>query len=227
MTNTVDFTKYKFHCSGLKNLMTKSRTKSEPLSETTKSYLREIWIEEVFGRRKVISSGPMEKGTAVESDSMELVKEVLGKTYFKNNKQISNEYVIGTPDIIDAKDKMIHDIKSSWDLWTYSAVTGEQARKDYYYQLLGYMWIQEFSESTLLYGLVNTPEHLMYKEWSKLAWNMDEQEAERITRLNHTFDDIPATKRLKVYHFQYLQEEVDELVNKIELSRAYLQGLSL
>lgn len=225
--NNIDFSTFQFRCSGLRNLMVKSRSKSDPLSETTKSYLREVWVEQVFGRKKVISSPAMEKGTAVESDSMELVQQVTGKTFFKNNKELHNDYIKGTPDIIDIKGNCIKDTKSNWDLWTYSAVTEDQARKDYYFQVLGYMWLAGVTNGELLYGLVNTPEHLMYKEWQKLAWNMDEAEAERITRLNHTFDDIPPEMRLKQFHFEYAQEDVDALVNQIELSREYLKGLHL
>lgn len=225
--NQIDFSTFQFRCSGLKNLMVTSRTKSDPLSETTKAYLREIWIEQVYGRKKVISSAPMEKGTIVESDNMTLVQQVTGKTFFKNNNELHNDYIKGTPDIIDKKEGAVHDTKSSWDLWTFTAVTEKVARADYYYQLLGYMWLAGMTKGSLKYGLVNTPEHLMYKEWSKLAWNMDEAEAERITRLNHTFDDIPAENRLKEFWFEYLQEDIDELVNKIELSREYLKGLSL
>lgn len=225
--NTVDFSTYKFHCSGLRNLMVKSRSKSDPLSETTKAYLREIWIEEVFGRKKFITSAPMEKGTTVESDTLELAQQVTGTVLFKNNTQMSNEYVIGTPDNLDKKAEEVNDAKSSWDLWTFMGVTEDKAKKDYYYQVLGYMWLCGFKKGNLLYGLVNTPEPIIYDEWRKLAWRMTEEEAEAIVRKNHTFDDIPAEMRLKKFSFEWSQDDIDTLIEKIELSREYLKGLSL
>ena len=51
--NKVDFSNYKFRASGLVNLMTNSRTKSDPLGESTKTYLRDIFIKEVYGREKL------------------------------------------------------------------------------------------------------------------------------------------------------------------------------
>lgn len=229
---TVDFSTYKFRCSGLKHLMVKSRSKTDPISETTKVYLRDIWIDQVLGRQRVITSAAMEKGTAVESDSMELFQEVSGQTFFKNNTHYENEFIKGTPDIVDAAGKTIKDTKSNWDIWTFAGVTEEKARADYYYQMLGYMWLAGGTEpagwsADLLYCLVNTPEHIMMSEWRKLAWSMDETEAEAIVRNNHTVDDIPAPMRLKKYHFDYSQEDVDFLIGQIDHAREYLGGLSL
>jgi hypothetical protein len=112
--NKVDFSNYKFHCSSLGLLMPKSRVKSDPLSQTTKSFLNEIFIKEVFSREKDISTPAMKKGTQVESDSISLVEKVTGKTLFKNNKQLENDYIVGTPDLRPGDDKIVKDIKSSW-----------------------------------------------------------------------------------------------------------------
>jgi len=49
----VDFSNYKFRASGLVHLMTNSRSKSNSIGDTTKTYLRDIYIKEVFGREKV------------------------------------------------------------------------------------------------------------------------------------------------------------------------------
>lgn len=225
--NTIDFSNYKFRASGVKNLMVSSRSKTDPLSETTKSYLQEIWIKEVLGREKVVSTPAMQKGTIVESDSMDLVQLVHGKKYFKNNKQLENDFIKGTPDIIDRSADAIRDIKSSWDLFTFAKVDQNSARKDYFYQVLSYMWLAGTKNGSLIFALVNTPEHIIFSEFQKLSYSMNEDIAESLTRKNHTFDDIPATTRLREFHFEYCQADIDEVVQKITLAREYLQGFKL
>lgn len=223
-----DFNNYKFRCSGLANLLVEPRSKSETLSETTKAYLREIWILEVYGRVKYISSKYMDKGIAVESDSLDLVKAVTGKTFFKNQKQFENEYITGTPDVIDTDS--VTDIKSSWDLWTFAAVTEDSARKTYYPQVLGYMWLTNKKQAHLNYCLVNTPAHIVDYELYKLKANgtiKDTTEDEEKALLNFNFDDIDAKKRLKAYSFEFSEEIQSKLIEKIKISREYLNSLSL
>ncbi len=111
------FKNYQFRCSSLPTLMTNSRAKDEVLSETAKDYLRELWIREIYGREKYDAKNKFtDKGIQCESDSFDLVKEVSGKTYFKNQKQLENEFIKGTPDLV----KPLIDIKTSWDIWTFS-----------------------------------------------------------------------------------------------------------
>lgn len=223
-----DFSNYKFRCSGLGNLLTDPRLKTEPLSETTKTYLKEIWIKETFGREKYISTKYMDKGISCESDSLDLVKTVSGKTFFKNQKTLENEYIIGTPDVID--DLFVIDIKTSWDIWTFGAVEKNSAKKTYYGQLLGYMILTGKKFSKLSYCLVNTPEEIISYEMYKLKASgaiRDIPEEEEKARANYIFDDIDPQKRIKV--FDYEREEVIEkkLIERIKASREYLNNLSL
>jgi len=225
--NTVDFSKQKFHPSSLKLLMTNSRSKSEPLSETAKGCLHEIYIEEVFGRRKTISSAAMKKGTAVETDSLDLLQAVTGEVYFKNQETIENEYLIGTPDVIDKKNSKVVDIKSSWDIWTYSRVTGDSALKDYAWQVKGYMWLTDTRSAQLVYALVNTPEFLIADELYKMSFTMPLNTDMEQFRPNFIFDDIPSEMRIKQFEVAYFDEEMSELRSRLDSCREYLSTLKL
>jgi len=225
--NTVDFSKQKFHPSSLKLLMTNSRTKSEPLSETAKGCLHEIYIEEVFGRRKTISSAAMKKGTAVETDSLDLLQSVTGEVYFKNQETIENEYLIGTPDVIDKKNSKVVDIKSSWDIWTYSRVTGDSALKDYAWQVKGYMWLTDTRSAQLVYALVNTPEFIIEDELYKMSFTLPHNTDMEQFRPNFIFDDIPSEMRIKQFEVAYFEEEMSELRSRLDLCREYLSTLKL
>ena len=232
----IDFSKYTFRCSSLPALMTNSKTKSEILSETAKASLRELWVREVFGREKFDTSNKYtEKGIMCEPDSMDLIKRVTGKTYFKNNDRLENEFVNGTPDIIlngpptDAS--KIIDVKTSWDLWTFAAVDRAAALKSYYYQLLGYMWLTNAPVSELIYCLVNTPDEIMNNELYKLSFrypemNESEEKAERFRR-NYIFDDIPDELKLKSFIIEFDGNDIEILQERIVAARAYLATLTL
>ena len=223
-----DFSTFKFRCSGLGNLLIDPRSKTDPLSETTKTYLREIWIAETYKREKYIATKYMDKGIACESDSLDLVCKVAGKTYFKNLKRLENEFIAGTPDVIGVD--YIRDIKTSWDIWTYAAVTEDCAKKTYFGQLMGYMWLTSKKQSKLDYCLVNTPEEIISYELYKLKASMaikDTAEDEEKARANYIFDDIEPVKRMKTYAFDFDEETQKKLIERIQLSRVYMNGLSL
>lgn len=224
----MNFDTYKFRCSGLVNLLPNPIKKGEVLSETTKTYLRELWIKEVYGREKLIATKYMDKGIACESDSLDLVKEVIGETYFKNNKTLENEFITGTPDVIASE--FVRDIKSSWDLWTFAAVDESKARKDYLSQLVGYMWLTGKEKAYLDYCLVNTPEEIISYETYKLKASgaiKDTAEGEEKARINYVFDDIEPEKRLKTFAFEMDLEMQTKLTERILLSREYMNQLSL
>lgn len=223
-----DFSTYKFRCSGLGNLLCDPRSKSDSLSETTKTYLKAIYIAEVYGREKYIATKYMDKGIACESDSLDLVKTVSGKTFFKNQKRLENEYIIGTPDVID--DLFVIDIKTSWDIWTFAAVDERKAKSDYYGQLLGYMLLTGKNAAKLSYCLVNTPEEIITYEMYKMKLNgaiKDTPEDEEKARANFIFDDIDPAKRIKIFDFALEQDVQKKLYERIILSREYMNKLSL
>jgi hypothetical protein len=222
----MNFDNHKFHCSSLAYLLVDPRTKGETLSETTKTFLREEWIKAVYGREKVISTKYMTKGIAVESDSLELVSQVMNTPLFKNKKTYENDYLIGTPDVI--LDSEIVDIKSSWDIWTYASVDENDARKNYYAQLLGYMMLTGKMTSRLIYALSNTPESTIQDELYRLSFqkpeiNNSDEETARF-RKNYIFDDIPLEKRIKVFEFEYDAAIEQKIVERVKLSREYLNN---
>lgn len=214
---------YKFHCSALPTLMTDGRSKEALLSETTKSALLEIWIAERFGREKIIQTKQMEKGTAVESDSLELVSQVTKQKLFKNIKTLENDHLIGTPDVV----KSVIDIKSSWDIYTYFAVDEKEALKRYKWQLKGYMILTGQNKSQLVFALVNTPEHLIYEELRRLSFKLGitDEEAEEKYRKNYEFDDIDPKIRVKSYDIILEDGDKEELEKRVTLWREYLAEL--
>ncbi len=215
----------KFRCSKLGDLMTPPRAKKDILSKTCTDYLDEIFIEQEFGRTKDISSKYIEKGLAVEDDSIALYSDVCGEFFVKNEERRENEYITGTPDI--APKGRIIDVKSSWDIFTFSKA---DLTKSYYWQLMGYMWLWQMPRAELVYCLVNAPEDMIQDELRRLSWKMMMidtedpvfQAAEKVLRHNMIFDDIPPEKRVKKFVVDFDEQEIERLKAQSVLAREYL-----
>jgi len=74
----------KWRASQLGNLMTNSRSKSEVLSETTKSEIRKIAKQDFYGYTTEIKTKPMIKGTDWEQNGIDLLNSVRFTQYSKN-----------------------------------------------------------------------------------------------------------------------------------------------
>ena len=204
--------------------MTDPRSKKDILAQTTISYLDEIFIYETTGREKDISNKYMEKGLLVEEDSISILTQVTKRFYVKNKEKYENEYVKGTPDIVE---NVIIDIKSSWDLWTFAKA---EVSKNYYWQLMGYMWLTGRTESLLYYCLVDAPDKLLQDELRKLSWKMFMidpidplyVEAEEKVKKNMIFDDINPEHKVKKFEVKYNEWDIEALKKRIGECREYL-----
>jgi hypothetical protein len=84
----------KWHPSSLGKLMTNSRTKSEKLSQTTKSYIRSIAKQDFYGYNIDLNNKFIIKGREQEHDSINLLNSVLFTSYQKNDVRIVNEWLM-------------------------------------------------------------------------------------------------------------------------------------
>jgi hypothetical protein len=221
-----------FHCSGLSLLMGASnRAYTEKLPETAKSYLLQCYIEYKYGRTKDISSQYIRKGLMVEEDAITLYSLARGVYLAKNEQQFQNDYVIGTPDLLDKyRSKfMVVDTKAKWDLFTFIVSKMNGIETAYYWQLMGYMWLTGTKRARLANCLINTPEPLIADAKRKFMWNaniIDENEVteEVFAQLeqNMRFDDIPIKKRLVTFDLLYDQNAIDNIIKRITQCRKYI-----
>ncbi len=231
----MNFDNYLFRCSALGKLMAEPKSKADKdaknLGETAKGHLNAIFIREVYGRFEEVTSKYTDKGNLVEEDSLTLYCENEGKLLLKNDEQFENGWIKGTPDLIH--DEIVVDLKSSWSIWTYIKA---DVSNDYLFQLMGYMWLTGNKNAILCYCLNNTPEHMIQDEIRKLGWKMpfvDQQndpaflEAEAQIRKNMTFDDIPASDRIKMFNIPYEPSFENDIKIKILKAREYLNNLTL
>ena len=217
----------KFRASSLSKLMTPPRAKSENLSETAKTFLKELWIEKEFGRRKEIHSKYMEKGTMVEEEALTLFTEVTGQFYKKNELFFENDLISGTPDIFPG----LVDIKSCWDLWTFMDFEADK----YFWQMQGYMWLTGEKKATIAACLIDTPFHLIVDEQQKWCWrngiiDKDSEEVQKkILEIekNMTFSDIEPERRVKTFEFQFDESIPARIEEKSQFAIEYFNQITL
>ena len=218
----------KIRCSQLGKIMTAPRSKSEVLSQTAKTYVEELAKEHLFGIKKVFKSRYTDKGNEVEEKAIELTEEVLGFEFLtKNENYYQNDWIKGTPDIITTS--LVIDVKSSWSGDTFPFFETELPNKDYYYQVMGYMWLTGKKNALISYCLINTPEEIVNDEIRRTAWGKYEiepsEETIRDVMAIHSFDHIPKERRVKAFHVEYNEGVVNEMKTRIEHCRTYFNEL--
>ena len=202
-----DFKKILFRCSSLGYIMTEPRSKSEIISETTKSHLLEKFIEIKYGRKKDIMNKYIAKGLAVEEDAITLYSRFRGKFFKKNSERLENEFITGEPDLFEGETirtaTHIIDTKCSWDIFTFIKTFHEKLNKNYYWQAMGYMALTGATSATIAYCLIDTPEVMIMDEQRRLMWKMNVSESDnnfisacdKIEK-NMKYNDIPIHERI-------------------------------
>lgn len=220
----------KIRCSCLGLIMTPARSKSEVLSKTAKTYIKQLAIENFFGRKKEFTSRYLTKGIEQERESIDLVQDTSKWNFlYKNEEQKENDYLTGTPDVIT--DKVLLDVKSSWDVFTHAEhlLEDELMNKRYYWQMQGYMALFRRKKSYLIYCLPNTPQDIIEDEVRRAVWNErkidEDEEIRNHVEHNHIFDDLNDKHRVKKFEVKYNKEDIQKAYEKIGHAREYYESL--
>ena len=218
----------KIRCSAIGKIMTSPKTKGEALSQTTKSYLQELAVQEVYGIRKEFSSRYTDKGNEVEELSIALCNDVLDLGFiYKNEEHFNNDWVTGTPDV--NTNEILLDVKSSWDATTFPFFDTELKNKDYFYQLQGYMWLTGKEEALLCYCLIDTPLQIVEDEIRREHWKAslieESLDLRAFVQAKHIFGHIPKEKRLKTFKIAKDNEVIEAIKTRIGQCREYYNEL--
>jgi len=218
----------KIRCSAIGKIMTSPKSKGEVLSQTTKTYLQELAIEEIYGIRKEFSSRYTDKGNEVEDLSIALCNDVLDLGFiYKNEEHFTNDWITGTPDV--NTNEILLDVKSSYDATTFPFFDLELTNKMYLYQMHGYMWLTGKEESLLCYCLIDTPLQIVEDEIRREHWKAslieESLDLRAFVQSKHTFGHIPKEKRLKTFKIAKDEKVIEDIKTRIELCREYYNEL--
>jgi hypothetical protein len=207
------------------------------LSESAKVHLSDVHTSITTGRSNDIENKYIKKGLMVEEDSITLYSRLKKKFFKKNETQLKNGFISGTPDIFEGETIgsaiSVPDIKSSWDIYTFRRTFVKSLNKLYYWQLQGYMWLTGASVAPLAYCLVNTPDSLIEQAckslWYKLGCpdEYDDNFIEACSELKKsmTYDDLPLHKKLLEYVVDRNDDDIKLIEKYVVAGRAYLQEL--
>lgn len=211
-------------------LMTEPRAKADKdagmLSETAKTMVESIWLNNKYGYKENVVTDEMMKGLLCEQDSMALVQKVLGGEFrLKNTERKENDYVIGCADIVLKKEDIIEDIKSSYNLRTFFEADFKQGNA-YWWQGQAYMWLWGKTNYRLIYCLVPTPDEYIVEQKKRFYYkfNCDENNQDyidismQIDHNNNLIKDIPAKQRVKVFEFKIDHDAIEKV--KIQHAKA-------
>ena len=215
-----------FRCSKLGALMTEPQSKTAKeageLSETTKAYLREVYVQLLTGRKKEIESKYLDKGNAREEDALTMLNKYLNETrdkkvlLKKNEFIIENKFIVGELDTFDGDDIIhaneIFDTKCSWDVFTfYDAVFNTKVDKDYYWQGQGYMALSGATKHTIAYCLLNCTHQQLMDEKKRLQYKFG-------VTVGITDESTP---EFKAYEDACVQAELNMIVDPEAFKKEY------
>ena len=195
----------KWRCSSIGKLMTASRTKSDVLSQTAKSYIESIADNDFYGLKGEMSPTPaMIKGTDMEHESINLVNSIFFTSHVKNTERLNNEWITGEADIVT--DTSIIDIKTSWSLDTFPKIPEKAYDALYEWQVRSYMWLYNKQYAQVIFCMIDTPDYLL-NQWAVLEL--------------HKVSHIDAEKRITVLNYERDLEMEEQIKQKIHYANEY------
>lgn len=202
------------------------------LSATCKNHLMDLFVEAKYGRIKDIKSKYLEKGTMLEEDAITIWSRLYGTYVEKNTVRKSNGYITGEVDFPTRGQVVIHDTKSSWDLFSFWKTYSNGLEDIYYWQMQGYMDLWDLPEAKVIKILLDTPDKLIENEKKNLLRDFigtTEQYEEACERLekNMKYPDIPIEERVMEFVVERNDDDIAKIPARIEECRNFLNTIPI
>ncbi|HCM30556.1 MAG TPA: hypothetical protein DIC32_01940 [Acinetobacter radioresistens] len=151
-----------FKASGVGKLM--AYPEKDTLSDGALTHVYELASQILLNWKPALDTYEIEKGRVVEDQTIALYNQVSGNFYVKNNERKKTDLFTGECDINEEDEDLILDIKSSYSKKTFPLILKEGDKKLYEWQLDTYMLLWDRNYAGLVFGLVDTPSHLIKKQ---------------------------------------------------------------
>lgn len=227
----------KLHPSQLGKIWVEPQSKSArdmgELSQTTKTYLTELYAQHKYGRKQELDNKYINKGKSCEEDSLLLLSEVLGQFFEKNEETFESEYLVGTPDCFDEDGETVIDVKSSYSIFSFLSNLDGKLDASYDLQLQAYMLLTGRTRAKLVYCLVDNPieeiegqKQLLMRKLNSISEESPEFKKEWAKKSKlYTFSDIPEQERVLIFNVEKDPDFEGKLISKTIKCREYLQEL--
>ncbi|WP_314339356.1 hypothetical protein [Acinetobacter guillouiae] len=150
-----------FRASSVGKLMT--YPEKDTLADGALTHIYELEKQIMLGWKPNLNTFEIEKGRVVEDQTIALYNQVSGNFYVKNKVRKTSDLFTGECDICEIEEDLILDVKSSYSKDTFPLTIKEGQKKLYEWQLDTYMHLWDIGNSGLVFGLVDTPSHLIKK----------------------------------------------------------------
>jgi hypothetical protein len=215
------------------------------LSDTAKAFVRKVWLQMQKGVYIDIKSKYLDKGIYAEEDAIELISEVDGVLYVKNDERRNNSDHTGECDIYkEFPDKKITlDTKCSWSPETFMNADGNDPNYEWQGQI--YMQLWNTDEHHLKYCLVDAPPHLVQREkdnakWKYYSGDMTDAELDLFEKaMEPIYDQIDRNmvysnnplfskeERVKTFVFYRDREKMKLMAERVKMAREYYKTITL
>ena len=152
----------KFRASTIGKLM--AYPDKDTLADSALTHVYELASQILLNWKPALNTFEIEKGRAVEDQTIALYNQVSGNFYVKNTERKTSDLFTGECDINEEDEDLILDIKSSYSKKTFPLIIREGDKKLYEWQLDTYMLLWDRNNAGLVFGLVDTPDHLIKKQ---------------------------------------------------------------
>lgn len=230
------FDQFKPRCSSLGLLCSKDKAGSG-LGKTAITELLKQYVQWQYNRTTEVHSKELEKGKAAEEDSITLYSRLTKDFYKKNEELLENDFVRGTLDLYKGesirKAELVVDLKTPWDMMTFTNSRFSTPPKIYIYQLNGYSDLTGAKDIRLAYCLVNTPDYMIEREKYYMASKMNVIDSDADPRyielckqldINSRFDDIPMSQRMFEFRIKRDERIIDEIHKTVDICRDWLKA---
>lgn len=223
MINKKKIPEFVCRASAIGTIMTNPRS-GAGLSETTKTYCEDWLKSKLYPTVKTFQSKYTDKGMSVEDNAIIYASQALNLGFTqKNTSRKQNEFISGECDIETTT--AIHDIKSSWDCYTFPLFDTKLPEKNYFMQLQGYMWLWGKSEASVIYCLMDMPEDQLNKEaFYRYGRDVTKEQYDELKR-QYTYSGLDDTLRVRQFKIEYQPETIEEIKERVQMCRAYIQTL--
>lgn len=236
--NKIDWNQIKFRASSWGNLMTEPQSKADKeagrLSKTCQKELIKIYCQEVYGRKKDITTNKMLKGTEGEEDSITLFSRV-EKVFFKKNEEpLENDVFKGHLDVFEGEEirkaTSVWDLKTRWELETFMPKLVEEVDTSEYLQLQVYFDLSGATYGGIANTLIDCPISILEDEKRRLLFSMNVatdlspeylEAAAELEKLL-TFPDIDYRERVIKQEVRRDDEIIEKMKAKVPRMREWL-----
>lgn len=201
------------------------------------SYLINLYGYLKYGRRPIMKGdAPIQliKGIKSEIRATEMVERVTAQKLYRYKSKLSNPYLNGQLDVLDAKkiedSKIIVEVKNSLRLGWFLKSSKEPLPMKIFYQMQGYFALTGKERGVVYNCLVDMPDHIIQEQYDLLAAELcpdgvmtdlfEEEWAEK--ERGFRFQDIPEEERIIPFYVERDEKIIELIYEKIDICREWL-----